>query len=293
MLPPQVLDLLSAAFPGESPRDIGPTVGGFSNLTLKATLGGRRCVIKAATTPMKREDVRREARVLALLRGQGLPIPELLGMREDADWTVAITGALGGELGLRVLEHAPEALEGVFGALGRVLAAVHAVPRAADDPALLLAERARGAREVLGRLDLPADLRAMLAASLDHAAWHSPPVCLAHGDAGLHNLLWDGRITALLDWEWSGWGNPLLDLAWLHWTLRWRDLPLALWRTFLAGYGDGAAIRQDAAPEAMRALVFGQIASILARVQDQPPARAEWLRRLEWTRALAFPGLAA
>jgi aminoglycoside phosphotransferase (APT) family kinase protein len=114
---------------------------------------------------------------------------------------------------------------------------------------------------------------------------------LVHGDAGLHNLLWDGRIAALLDWEWAGCGSPLLDLAWLHWTMRWRDLPVALWQTMLARYGDGPALACGSSPAALRALALGQIAGILARVQGQPGAWGEWLRRLRWTLALEFPQL--
>jgi hypothetical protein len=49
-------------------QDIRPTSGGFSNLTLAATIDGQGCIVKAASTPLKRDDVRHEAQVLALLR---------------------------------------------------------------------------------------------------------------------------------------------------------------------------------------------------------------------------------
>src|SRR5262249_10225081 len=99
------------------------------------------------------------------------------------------------------------------------------------------------------------------------------------------------RITALLDWEWAGLGSPVIDLAWLYWTMRWRDLPPALWQTFLAGYGAGSALVCGGSPEALRALALGQIAGILARVPEQPAAREEWLRRLRWTLGMTFPAL--
>jgi aminoglycoside phosphotransferase (APT) family kinase protein len=100
-------------------------------------------------------------------------------------------------------------------------------------------------------------------------------------------VLWQGRITGLLDWEWAGWGNPLLDLSWVFWTMRWRSVPETMWPVFLAGYGqlpDG-----EWSDTALRALALGQIAGILARVSERDDARQEWLRRARWTLDLKFP----
>jgi aminoglycoside phosphotransferase (APT) family kinase protein len=291
MIPPEVSTLLRAAFPGQPVGVAAATTGGFSNLTAIVSIGADRCAIKAATAPLKRADLRREARVLRLLQDSGLPIPTLLALAEDQAWTVAVTCFVAGELGLRVLERAPDELEPLYSELGRLLAALHRTPLAEVDPTLLLAGRAGHLLHLLPALPIDAELRTTLAASLEHPIWQPATAGLVHGDAGLHNLLWDGRITALLDWEWAGWGSPLLDLAWLAWTMRWRSLPPALWATFLAGYGHGPALAYRGSAEALRALALGQIAGILARVQDQPGAWQEWLRRLRWTLELAFPTL--
>ena len=287
-LPAPVLRLLAQAFPGTRIGSLAPTSGGFSNMTARVTIGARPCVVKAAATDAKRGDVRREAQTLALLAGRDLPAPALLALAEDDRWTVAVTGLVAGEHGLQVLARAPAALEGIFRALGQALAAVHATPLAAE-AAPLQAERMRETRAQLPALDLAPDLRALLAESLADTVWTAQAQHLVHGDAGLHNLLWNGQVATLLDWEWSGWGSPLLDLAWLYWTMRWRGLPAALWGTFLSSYGDGPALATRYTPATMQALVYGQIASILARVRSQPAAWAEWLRRLEWTRTLRFP----
>jgi aminoglycoside phosphotransferase (APT) family kinase protein len=276
MLPQPALDLLTSAV--GAPGELAPAFGGFSHHSALATIGGRRCVVKAAEAAPKRADLRHEARVLALLRGSGLPAPALIALAEDAVWTVEVLGFVPGANGLHMLASAPAELERVYGALGRALAAVHNIPLAPPAQELLLAERASRLHAALADLPLDAELRVALAAGLEHPAWRSPDVRLVHGDAGIHNLLWDGRITALLDWEWAGWGDPLIDLAWVWWTMRWRDVPSRLWPVFLAGYAAPAA-----KPTTLRALALGQIAGILVRVHGQAGAWDEWLRRARWT----------
>jgi aminoglycoside phosphotransferase (APT) family kinase protein len=289
MIPPDVVSLLHAAFPGQPIGDVAATTGGFSNITTVAAIGAARCVIKAATTPLKRADVRREALALKLLASSELPIPTLVALVEGQAWSVAVTRFVDGEHGLLLLARAPEQLTPLYHELGRLLAALHSMRFATSEPAMLLAERARHVFDLLPALAIDTELRTALAASLKHPIWRSDDLALVHGDAGLHNLLWDGRITALLDWEWAGYGTPLLDLAWLYWTMRWRDLSPALWESFLAGYGRGPALARSSPPEALRALALGQIGGILARVQNHPGAWQEWLRRLRWTLDLAFP----
>ena len=291
MIPAHILSLLQAAFPGQPIGDFAATTGGFSNLTAIVTIGAQRCVIKAAATVLKRADVRREATMLRLLQTSDLPFPSLLALVEDDRWTIAVTRWVAGEHGLAVLEHAPEQLGSLYQALGRLLARVHRTPLATPALAPQLEDRMRHALARLPALELQSDLSAALLEGLEHPIWRAQPQGLAHGDAGLHNLLWDGRITALLDWEWAGWGTPLLDLAWLYWTIQWRTLPTAVWQSLLTGYGAGPALANRAAPDELRALALGQIASILARTHSQPGAWEEWQRRLRWTIELAFVGL--
>jgi aminoglycoside phosphotransferase (APT) family kinase protein len=288
MLPVDVEHLLQASFPGQPIGDLTATTGGFSNLMVIARIGQRRCVIKAAAGALKRVDVRREATLLRLLQGSDLPLARLLALIENDDWTIAVMRWVAGEHGLAVLERAPEQLGSIYHALGRLLATIHRTPLAAPALAPQLEDRRLHALAHLPALELDGDLRAALLEGLAHPIWRAQPYGLAHGDAGLHNLLWDGQITALLDWEWAGWGTPLLDLAWLYWTIRWRRLPPAHWQGLLAGYDAGPALAHGAAAGELRALALGQIASILVRVQEQPSAREEWQRRLRWTIGLAF-----
>jgi aminoglycoside phosphotransferase (APT) family kinase protein len=287
-LDPHALDLLATAFPNAPISDPAPTSGGFSHQSAYVTIGGRRCVVKAASIEHRRAALRREARILQLLSGSSLPAPALLALIEDDGWTIEVQGYVAGAHGLQVLAEQPAVLEQVYAQLGRLLAAIHSAELDIPGPVV----RSNTASATLAALaDLPLDvgLREELAASLAHAAWAPLAPCLIHGDAGLHNLLWDGRITALLDWEWAGWGQPLLDLAWVYWTMRWRSLPGRLWATFLRAYGSGPAVTSSDVPGALRALAIGQVAGILALSRADPNAWAEWVRRAHWTLALDIP----
>lgn len=283
-LPADLLLLLRQALPGQELADIGPTSGGSSHRTAALSIGGRRCVVKAASNGPQRADVRRESLVLSLLGSSRLPTPPLLTLAEDDHWTAAVLGFLPGTNGLRFYSERVEELPAIAARLGALLAQVHRTPLLPpDDTDLLLEPRFDAVRAALGGLHLEAGLHQAFAAALSHTAWSAAP-CLVHGDAGIHNVLWNGQV-ALLDWEWAGWGPPLLDLAWFAWTLRWRSAPPQLWQALLAAYGEGPAAAGAADEGALRALALSQIASILVRVRDLP-VFAEWQRRAEWTVAL-------
>lgn len=281
ILPEPVLARIAAAFPASPPADMAPTSGGFSHHSAFATIGAHRCVVKAAALPAKRADLRREAAVLRLLAGRGLPAPTLLALLDDAEWTIALTLARPGAPGVALYAAPLAERYAAVGALAELLAQVHQAALPPPTPDLLLAARARQALLRLPELGLPAALRDALAAGLSHPAWYAG-AALVHGDAGAHNLLWHPHSATLLDWEWAGWGSPQIDLAWVGWTLRWRAAG-ELWPHFAERYRAGNPAAPHASPADARALAIGQIGCILARVADQPAAFAEWLRRAEWT----------
>lgn len=286
-IPKPVADLLAAAFPGTPTSSPGPTVGGFSNLTLTVTIGRERCVLKAAEEPARRQDLRREALVLALLRGRSLGAPKVLAFAEGGGWAVLVTRRRPGVPGLTLYQRPPEALLPACEALGRALARLHALalppPRNAPAQGLLVGERAAALAAALPGLGAPEDLAGRLAEALAHPVWHHPAPRLVHGDAGLHNVLWGSAGLTLLDWELAGWGDPRHDLAWVAWTMRFRSLPPALWEALLAGYGRRRAEALGLEEESLRALALGQIATLLARAAGSPAAWAEWVRRARWT----------
>jgi aminoglycoside phosphotransferase (APT) family kinase protein len=292
-LPPPVAELLAGAFPGQPVSALAPTVGGFSNLSLLAHVGRRPCAIKAAELPAKRADLRREAGVLALLGGRRLHTPAPLAFAEGGGWSVLVTARRPGTPGLSLYARQPAELAAPLAALGGALARLHNIdmqpPRGAEASGLVLATRAAELAAELVALPLPAELREPLAAALGHPAWRPAAPRLVHGDAGLHNVLWDARGLTLLDWELAGWGDPRLDLAWCAWTLRFRGLPASCWEALLAGYGHERARQLGLDGAALQALALGQVAALLARAWGRP-AWEEWLRRARWSLSHAEVG---
>ncbi|WP_289014427.1 phosphotransferase family protein, partial [uncultured Methylobacterium sp.] len=106
--------------------------------------------------------------------------------------------------------------------LGRELALVHGIrpPQEAlafleqPDPHPALAA-IRGLRAKLDALNAA---RPSLEWGLRWAERHAPeplPPVLVHGDFRTGNYMVDSEgLTAILDWEFSGWGDPLSDLGW-------------------------------------------------------------------------------
>lgn len=297
---PAVVAGLVADVEGVGPlHDVAPTFGGFSNLTYSGvTSSGRSVVVKAASSDAKRADVRREQKVLGLLKDRGLPIPELLGTAENDQWTLNVLSFIDGTPGLRVIQSGDVTDLSKRGALlGVLLQRVHATaPRPVNDPDLDAGERLFALRPALharvGSLDLDDGTIAVLDRSFDCPVLRKG-VALIHGDSGFHNTLWSKRgrtaITGLIDWEWSGWGTPLLDLSWLWWALRFRHAPSEVWQAVTHAYGEWAIRAMDWSGPNVIALVRVQMASILLRTEPGSAAEAEWCSRIKRLTLLTVP----
>jgi aminoglycoside phosphotransferase (APT) family kinase protein len=109
-------------------------------------------------------------------------------------------------------------------------------------------------REALDRLG---DRRPILEWGLRWAELHAPTcrrVGLVHGDFRTGNYLVDGAgLTAILDWEFAGWGDPMADLGWFCaecWRFGRRELEaggIAPRAAFYRGYEEGGGRIDDAA----------------------------------------------
>ena len=110
-----------------------------------------------------------------------------------------------------------------FGAaLGAELARIHAIrPPRPDlgflgppeaDPAMA---RIRAHRESLAQLSAPQPAIEYVLRRLERSRKRPAAITLVHGDYRMGNIMVaEGRIAAVLDWEFSGWGDPDEDLGW-------------------------------------------------------------------------------
>lgn len=170
-----------------------------------------------------------EYALLQAAREAGVTVPEPLFLCEDR----AIAGApffvmrrvAGIAAGHRLVKS--ETLGGgrtaMAKALGQELARIHSIvpPRddlhflgaAPEDAGLAFIAAQRGA------LDRQRTPRPALEWGLRHLERTAPtpvPARLTHNDFRTGNIMVDeGGITAVLDWEFAGWGDPAADLGWL------------------------------------------------------------------------------
>jgi aminoglycoside phosphotransferase (APT) family kinase protein len=215
--------------------DLGPftsePVGdGHSNLT--SLLRGERgsAVLRRPPPPPLppgANDVLREARILAALRGSAVPVPEVLATAEAGEVLDVPCFVMSYVPGVVIGARTPESIahpadrrrigEGLVDAL----VALHGL----DWRAAGLRGRPEGANlrqhGRLGRLvadDPPAALVELDAWLVAHAPVEAGGVLL-HNDLRLGNVLVDdrspARIAAVLDWELAAVGDPLADLGYL------------------------------------------------------------------------------
>jgi len=106
--------------------------------------------------------------------------------------------------------------------LAQILARLHTMPApqagfAATTPEAILEAAGARVHETYDRLlgsEPVAEFEFGYRWIQQHLADGLGPICVVHGDVGLHNLLVDGgRVTALVDWELAHLGSPAEDLA--------------------------------------------------------------------------------
>jgi aminoglycoside phosphotransferase (APT) family kinase protein len=165
----------------------------------------------------------RESHVYRALAGTDVPVPRLIGTAPDG--LALLVERVEGTEDLSGLAAADRAA--VLDDFIDALAALHRVdvaslelpgfarPTTAEEHALAEVQLWRGVFEAGVRRPAP-----LVELALRWLAEHPPAVVertvLCHGDLGPGNFLHaDGRVTALLDWEFAHLGDPMDDLAWL------------------------------------------------------------------------------
>lgn len=146
-------------------------------------------------------------------------------------------------------------------ALGAALARIHRITPPRAHLAFLGAPPADAGRAFVAamraRLDAAGTPRPVLEWGLSAMARNLPPpsaVVLCHNDFRTGNvMIEEGRLTAVLDWEFADWGDPHADLGWFCapcWRFGNRALEaggLGTRAAFLAGYAAAAGVAPDAA----------------------------------------------
>ncbi|MFC6065300.1 phosphotransferase family protein [Streptomyces ochraceiscleroticus] len=199
--------------------------GGHSGLTYSIDAGGARYVVKAVPPgqrPVGRNDVLRQARVLAALAGSPVPVPGVVAVDDEEPGWFAMEFASGeavepvlDEPGISVMTARAR-----MTAIAHVLRRLHATDTRAPgldapDPLDVAGELERWSRTMRA---VPEELRPeageLMARLADEVPDGLPPVLL-HGDFRLGNVLCVGaRPSAVVDWEIWSVGDPRIDLGW-------------------------------------------------------------------------------
>ncbi len=242
---------------------VAPANGGYSKDTILfgATLadGGRLEAVIRRDLPFGpgENSAVDEFPLLSALHRLGFPVADPLWCESDRRWLgqpFIVSRRMPGAPNTEAWDGDEAARRSVCGQLAGLLARLHTT-----DPADFGIAAGRGPAEEIGAY-----------VALWHDRWqrhkvHDSPILdaafrwlaanvpadldrlsLVHADVGFHNILTDdGRITAILDWEFSHLGDPAEDLGYC----RARVEPLMPWDEFLAAYyaAGGAPYRESGA----------------------------------------------
>lgn len=227
---PALLERIDSAFgPGSRPRTVSVLEGGHSGLTYKYRIAGpdrdEAFVIKAVPEgqkPVGRNDVIRQAKVIAALSDRGLPVPRVPVVDDTPPAWFAMTFEAGDALE-PVMSFEPcssTLITNRWRVAAETLALLHAVDITGepftDEPAATPAdELERWSRTMFS---VPEELRPQGEALVEELRLSVPePMTpsVTHGDYRLGNLLFsDSELHGIVDWEIWGVGDRRVDLGW-------------------------------------------------------------------------------
>jgi len=208
----------------EPVREVRPIPEGHSGFTYWVELDGRRGVLRLPPPGARiagPADIPRQARIMAALSAQGLPVPAVIATSYDPvvdGRPFVLMEAVQGDRVEQAIDAGNTPLQLAAGAVD-VLRRLQAVPRentgiGGEDPMPLEGEIARwtwlmerAPAELTGQAPRLAQLL------IDRKPLPRSPV-LVHGDYHLSNMLFDRRrVAAVVDWEIAQLGQPLLDVC--------------------------------------------------------------------------------
>jgi len=169
-----------------------------------------------------------EFKVLSVAHSVGVTVPEPLWLCEDMEvmgrifYVMRLVEGFG--LGPKIVKDSQLGgdRETLVEQLGRELARIHSIRPPHDDLEFLRRPDNHPAMDVISvlrqHLDSLGEDRPMLEWGLRWAELNLPPspeITLVHQDFRTGNYLVDENgLTAILDWEFTGWGDPMSDLGW-------------------------------------------------------------------------------
>ncbi|MDQ6712012.1 MAG: phosphotransferase [Candidatus Dormibacteraeota bacterium] len=208
----------------EAVRDVRPIPEGHSGFSYWIELEGRRGVLRLPPPGARiagPADIPRQARIMAALHAQGLPVPAVMATSTEPvvdGRPFVLMEAIHGDRVEQAIDAGSNPLELASSAVD-VLRRFQAVPIEntginAEDPMPLEAEISRwtwlmdrAPSELTGQAPRLAQLL------IERQPRPRPPV-LVHGDYHFGNMLFEGgRVVAVVDWEIAQLGQPLLDLC--------------------------------------------------------------------------------
>jgi aminoglycoside phosphotransferase (APT) family kinase protein len=208
----------------EPVREVRAIPEGHSGFTYWVELAGRRGVLRLPPPGARiagPADIPRQARIMAALHEQGLPVPRIVATSQDPvvdGRPFVLMEAIHGDRVEQAIDAGSSPLQLAASAV-EVLRRVQAVPCektgiGAEDPMPLEGEIARwtwlmerAPAELTGQAPRLAQLL------VERKPVPQPPV-LVHGDYHLSNMLFDSReVVAVVDWEIAQLGQPLLDVC--------------------------------------------------------------------------------
>ena len=197
---------------------------GHSGFTYWVELNGHRGVLRLPPPGARiagPADIPRQARIMAALHAQGLPVPAIVATSQDLvvdGRPFVLMEAVAGDRVEQAIDAGSSPLQLAASAV-EVLRRLQAVPIentgiGGEEPMPLEGEIARwtwlmerAPSELTGHAPRLAQLLA------ERQPQPGPPV-LVHGDYHFGNMLFDhGRVAAVVDWEIAQLGQPLLDLC--------------------------------------------------------------------------------
>ncbi|MDD5177616.1 MAG: phosphotransferase family protein [Sterolibacterium sp.] len=251
----KLLDFIRKSFPQEADLGIKRSefvTGGYSKFTVSIVLSNTRTLPEDiilrgdASGGFGGASVVDEYRLIKAMYDHGVRVPKPLAVEE----TGKVFGSpfllvekkpstiIGGQFNL------PKPNKSVSDDVAAQLAAVHRVPLAAagnrvSGANLRTSEKVldwvKGSFSAWRPLDMPSPVfETAFEWLLRHAALNDKaPRTVVHGDFGLNNILiYDNKVSAILDWEFAHIGNPAYDLGYFY----TQATALSSWEEFLAAY---------------------------------------------------------